>query len=64
MWSNHAVLWHQYSVQHDVFVMLIDAFYDSDTGFPIRYRFMESYLILDGYKPKLRTADGCAPLCR
>ena len=34
MGSNRAVL----VVQHDVF-MLVDAFQDSDTGFPVRYRF-------------------------
>ena len=35
--------------------MLMDAFQDSDTGFPIMYRFlMEIYSTLEGCKPKLR----------
>ena len=34
MGSNRAVFWHQHCS-----AMLMDAFQDSDTGFPIRYRF-------------------------
>ena len=34
MGSNRAVLWHQHCS-----AMLMDAFQDSDTDFPIRYRF-------------------------
>ena len=39
--------------------MLMDAFHDSDTGFPIRYRFDGSIFNLRGCKPKLR----CRLLC-
>ena len=39
--------------------MLLDAFQDSDTGFPIRYRFGGNLLNLEGCKPKF----GCRQMC-
>ena len=39
--------------------MLMDAFQDSDSGFPIRHRFTATYSTLEGCKPKLR----CRLMC-
>ena len=39
MGSNRAVLWHQHCFSTMFSAMLMHAFQDSDTGFPIRYRF-------------------------
>ena len=55
MGSNRAVASTLFSMTFSA--MLMDAFQDSDTVFPIRYRFDGNILTLKGCKPNLKCTD-------